>query len=787
MICSRRHTRRAGIESVVFVIAAAITASCGEAPAQEPALAVDTTGVRVVFSDPLRSDTRCSLGTEPVLSIGASQGEAPYGFEGVRGVARLSDGSVAVMNNGTGQIRIFGADGRYLRGMGRTGRGPGEFNTGFSIWVLPGDTLWVGDYRPWRFNVFQASGAFVRAVEVTPDMDDPDGGGVLANGVSVNVDDGRARLDFEHPEPRHVYAHFRDGSRVRRLATLNGPRYGEWRGAAAALPTLFDPVPRVDARGTTIAITTSIDPEVLVLDESLRPRHIVRWSDPEREVTSAHVQAFRDIFIESAGGRESETWSRFHEDAVSDQRPVANLFPTVSSLKVGRDGRLWVARYRRPGERWAWMVFGPEGDFICWCPQLPVAPYEFGGDYVLGTRTDDQGVERVLMYEWHPTRRPHRSKGRGIMNGRFALSTAFLTALSGCAEEVREPGSFFGDGCILDTEAAPCDDCIEFAHVTRLGSDEMGPGFLFDRGTMENVVRDRLGNYWVGQNEEIKVFDPDGAFLRTVGRRGDGPMEFGRAAPMHADASGRVHVFDRVNLRISLIDEAFTLVEEKRLPTRVSAEAPLDDGDRYVVQASIEGPGREGMTLHIIDGTGVLKSFGAGEEEPDEGFSLGSIDLRLAGGPEGRVFAAQAIEYMIEAWSPEGTRVGALRGEPQLNTEASLQEPPSPESPLPSGIGDIHADSGGLLWVYLLILRPDWLQHIVWDPSGDVSSEFTPDVITRIYQPRLDVIDLAACTLVASQLHDQMLVLLDDRTALGYGFTELGANTLDVLRMRLTR
>ena len=372
------------------------------------------------------------------------------------------------------------------------------------------------------------------------------------------------------------------------------------------------------------------------------------------------------------------------------------------------------------------------------------------------------------------------------MKGSFTLSTAFLAALSGCAEEVREPDSFYGDGCILDMEAAPCDDCIEFAHVTQLGSDQLGPGFLIDTGTLENVVRDGQGNYWVGQERQIKVFDADGAFLRAVGRGGDGPMEFGRAAPMHADASGRVHVFDTDNLRISLIDEAFTLVEEKKLPTRVSAKAPLNDGDRYVVQASTEEPGRTGRPLHIIDGSGILKLFG--EKEPDEGFSLGSIDLRLAGGPEGRVFAAHPVKYMIEAWSQEGTRVGALRGEPQLNTEeASLQEPPSPDNPPPSGIFDIHADSDGLLWLSLLILRPDWLQHIMWEPSGGVSSEVPPDIITRIYQPRLDVIDLATCTLVASQLHDQLLILLEDRTVVGYGFTELGANTLDVLRMRLTR
>ena len=372
------------------------------------------------------------------------------------------------------------------------------------------------------------------------------------------------------------------------------------------------------------------------------------------------------------------------------------------------------------------------------------------------------------------------------MKGRFALTAAFLVALAGCAEEIREPDSFFGDGCILDMEEALCEDCIEFAHVTRLGSDQLGPGFLFDTGTMENVVRDSLGNYWVGQGGEIKIFDEGGAFLRTVGRRGDGPMEFGRAAPMHTDASGRVHVFDTDNLRISVIDEAFTLVEEKRLPASISAKAPLNDGERYVVQASIEEPGREGMPLHIIDDSGILKSFGS-RDEPDEGFSLGSIDLRLASGLDGSVFAAPATEYVIEAWSQEGTRLGALRGEPQLNAGTSLLEPPSPDNPVPNGVLEVYPDADGLLWVSLGIRRPDWLESIMWDPSGDVSSEVTPDAITGIYQGRLDVIDLATCTLVASQLHDQMLTLLDDRTVLGYGFTELGANALDVWRVRLNR
>ena len=83
--------------------------------------------------------------------------------------------------------------------------------------------------------------------------------------------------------------------------------------------------------------------------------------------------------------------------------------------------------------------------------------------------------------------------------------------------------------------------CFAAASVTRLGSDEPGPGFLVDDGTLDDFVRDSLGNYRVGQGEQIKVFDAGGEFLRAVGRRGDGPMEFQRAEPVHVDAAGRAY------------------------------------------------------------------------------------------------------------------------------------------------------------------------------------------------------------------------------------------------------
>ena len=189
------------------------------------------------------------------------------------------------------------------------------------------------------------------------------------------------------------------------------------------------------------------------------------------------------------------------------------------------------------------------------------------------------------------------------------------------------------------------------------------------------------------------------------------------------------------------------------------------------------------MPLHIIDASGILNSFDT-RDVPEAGSreSLMSTDFRLAAGADGGVLAARLTEYVIEAWSQEGVRLGGLRGSPDLNAGSSPLQPPSADNPLPSASLQIRIDASGRLWVSFITPRPGWMDYL--DPSGDLGD--TPrDAFTGIYQGRLDVIDLATCTMVASQQLDQMLLLLDDETVLGYGFTELGANTLDVLRVEL--
>ena len=126
--------------ALVACFAVVAHAACaGDAPPRSSAaIVVDSAGIEIVTSDALGSDRRCALADRPTLSLGTVDGDEASMFFFVRGANRLSDGSLAVLNNGSGEIRIFTRAGTHLRSMGGQGDGPGEFRIGRFIWVLPG-------------------------------------------------------------------------------------------------------------------------------------------------------------------------------------------------------------------------------------------------------------------------------------------------------------------------------------------------------------------------------------------------------------------------------------------------------------------------------------------------------------------------------------------------------------------------------------------------------------------------------------------------------------------------
>jgi len=87
------------------------------------------------------------------------------GFSRIGSVDVDRDGQVFVFEMLDRQIRVYDADGRFVRRIGRQGEGPGEFQR-VSRFGVAGDTLWTYDFGLRRLTLFDRTGTVLSTAQV---------------------------------------------------------------------------------------------------------------------------------------------------------------------------------------------------------------------------------------------------------------------------------------------------------------------------------------------------------------------------------------------------------------------------------------------------------------------------------------------------------------------------------------------------------------------------------------------------------------------------------------------
>lgn len=118
----------------------------------------------------------------------------------------------------------------------------------------------------------------------------------------------------------------------------------------------------------------------------------------------------------------------------------------------------------------------------------------------------------------------------------------------------------------------------------RIGTLEgIGPDVF---GRITSIEVDAAGRLYVleAQSQELRVFDRDGAHVRTIGRKGGGPGEFARAVMVQTGPDGSLWVPDPENNRVSVFDTAGALVYSHPSPggfILIPWPGGFDDAGRY--------------------------------------------------------------------------------------------------------------------------------------------------------------------------------------------------------------
>lgn len=407
---------RAPLSIVTTTFMLLVLASCGE-PARDQSDAVtarDSAGVSIVEQDVTRLTNVCTIDANPTVSIGVEEGAEQYMLSQLNGAVRLSDGRIVIAQGSTDDIRYYAPDGTFIRSAGRAGQGPGEFTEPFYMTVLPGDTIYVGDYRPWQFLVFDEAGEWVRTVRPMPLLiNPPSPARVLANGELILGEENRRSDAPPASFPMRTIAlqrYTQSGELRDTIGLFDNARYGKVTQDQSSpyVYPLFESFGQFAIRDDRIVVGHGRATELRVhrADSAFTLERIIRWNDGPRDISAADIDAERETTRARYANMPLERVAMMVEPLISEQRPVAEQFPAFGQLHMGTDQRLWIREQPRPRDTadYRWIAFSPDGTFDCRMNTPRFAQvYEFGPDYLLVREADSLDVDRVRVY---PLRRP---------------------------------------------------------------------------------------------------------------------------------------------------------------------------------------------------------------------------------------------------------------------------------------------------------------------------------------------------------------------------------------------
>lgn len=359
---------------------------------------------------------RWRLASTPTVAIGAPDGTGPTEFAGVAGVVRLADGRIVVADAGSTQLRIFGADGRFLETIGRKGSGPGEMH-GVDGLFYSSDSLYVRDSFGGA-HVFSGSGAYARSMRFV--VGSGKGFGVHPVGVMANSGlVGSRPVREAHPSREGTTrAEIRrlagDGVSVRVLA--QSPSHVSYRLASGRTDRLgFSPALALVAfpREACFAYTETF--VITCVDSLGAPTRTIRDTARPRAVSDSMKRAWQFAMSGSrpGGGSRFVGALREHRERVAREAQFADKLPVIGRLLAAQTGDLWVSEYQpsdgivsgtgdapgAPSGPTTWRIFSPKNALRA----TLVTPARFrvfdaGDGWALGVSRDAEDIETVEMW-----------------------------------------------------------------------------------------------------------------------------------------------------------------------------------------------------------------------------------------------------------------------------------------------------------------------------------------------------------------------------------------------------
>lgn len=393
-----RMCRAVGIAFPVLM-----SVACASPAERTPSFtARDSAGVRVVTNArPLwRDGEGWTIDSVPTLAFGADEGDTVAMLQRVAGAMLRSDGTYAVADGGSSQVKYFDAGGRLLRAVGRSGQGPGEYE--YIAWLLAcgGDSAYVSDIGNNQVSVLDASGRLVRRFRLMTSevAATPFSTACARSGHIVTSGWGTPPREVTPSRPYRPQVAVdlsRANGRVRHaLGSFPGTEMTPVMGGAG--PTLGGRWLRIGIGNRQAWLAPNDGRGLIAVDTAGVVRLVVRLASDDKAMTAADVTFLIRQTLDSSGNVQRRA-QRERELATQE---FPSRLPAHFNLLVDELDHVWVQEHpRAEAPNPPWHIVRSDGVWLG-ARSMPsgARPLEIGGDYVLALRSSSNGGDEVVRF-----------------------------------------------------------------------------------------------------------------------------------------------------------------------------------------------------------------------------------------------------------------------------------------------------------------------------------------------------------------------------------------------------
>lgn len=348
----------------------------------------------------LHGQAEWAVDRKPILDLTGVTAGGAVNFENVAGVTRLHDGSLLIADRGPNSVRLFDPTGKLVKTVGRTGDGPGEFQTMLWAGGCGPDSMLVWDPRKGQASIVTSNGSVARTFRIPADSGSRVRGPLNmiacgARGTIAYISDPTGRVSSATQGVFSMLASIVTVSAEGKvLSHIDSVPSGEFvaLGRGGGGPRPLGIAAYIVVLGDRTIVGLSDSARVSVLDPAGK-KSSVRLPVQSRAPTRDEF----DAAVASIGQMVPAPLKQGIVDQLSKTTPPA-LAPTFFGLFSDPVGLLWVQTSPAGAKQATLLAVQPDGRVVARV-QLPVplVVSEIGRDFILGTYSDDSDELHVVV------------------------------------------------------------------------------------------------------------------------------------------------------------------------------------------------------------------------------------------------------------------------------------------------------------------------------------------------------------------------------------------------------